>query len=923
MSLRMTHDAAAPTPVAPRRARGGAGGLLAVGAALLGLLAALAAGQAALTVQRQPDANAVVGEIVAGRRVGQTVIPRYSGLAGVDLRTATYGRPLTGTVRFTVRPSPHVTTTLASGEMPAATLPDNGWIHFAFPPLAVPAGTPLYFELTAPSGAPGNAPTLFWYTGPGDPYGEGRAVFDGLPGAGDLSFALHYAPPPAAPWLTTAQAILTRLPTRPALTLPLAGVLLVLLLLWGLGVGGWGLGVGDQGSGIRGPGSAATAENAPHASRITHYALRNPQSAILLAVLYAWLWVWIVPPWQGPDEPQHYAAAALWARQPLGTILAGPVPDPASAPDLEPAILAAMDRHGFTRTVPWYGARGGPAVDFIVRPAFGGSSLYAELRQPALYYRLAGLGLRLVGGDQPGRFDPDNGLYLLRLLGLAIQVGIVALGAGLAARLTLGQPGAGLRRALPLGLALWPMPVFVQTVANNDGLAALAVSACAVAALAWLSTLYPLSGRGGAWALLSLAAAGVAVLTKATAAPALVFIGGAALVVLVRLGRGWLAGRGPRARRAAWAAGLGVLVVGSLALLAGLDPRPTAWGWSYDIAVPADRRAVPDAHDGGWVLAPAPGRATFQRVDLPLGHPDLRLDAAGWLRAAAPGPAQLALDLDGRIVSSTTLTLPGGPTWTPITATVTAPAGSVYARVLLFSPGALEVDDLRLAATAQAPSAVLIPAGNLLGNPSAEGGAISPAPWLRSALAALPGANADELAVALLNPLPFDLGDALHEYADLQGRSFWGLFGWVAVPLPDGWYLLWWVLAALAVPGVLLAWPRLAGTAQAWLGLCVVALLTAEGLAVGKALAQRALFGLRDPPQGRYLFVLLIPILWLLLTGLAGWLPIAERGMRNAEWGTRVRAALPQLALVGWVLLLLYFAAWTLLAVIIPYYYGS
>jgi hypothetical protein len=398
--------------------------------------------------------------------------------------------------------------------------------------------------------------------------------------------------------------------------------------------------------------------------------------------------------------------------------------------------------------------------------------------------------------------------------------------------------------------------------------------------------------------------------------PALVLCGGAALAVAVRQTRAGLARRGPRARRIVLGAGLLAVVGVVLAVVAGLDTRPTAWGWSYDVAVYADRRAVGDAHDGGWVLAPAPGRAAWARADLPPGHGDLRLDASGWVRAAAPAPAQLALEVDGRIVSSATLSLPGGPAWTPITATTTAPAGSVYARVLVFSPAAIEADDLHLAATGLAPSAVPVPAGNLLGNPSAEDGAVAPAPWLRGLLAAVPGANAGELAAALLNPLPFDLGAALREYADLQGRSFWGLFGWVALPLPGGWYTLWWALAALALPGLLLAWSRLSGPARAWLVLAVLALLTAEGLAVGKALAQRALFGLRDPPQGRYLFVLLIPLAWLLLTGLWGWL-------RSAGWRGRIGAVLPRLALMGWILLLTLFTAWALLAAVIPYYYGG
>src|SRR5438874_1055989 len=72
---------------------------------------------------------------------------------------------------------------------------------------------------------------------------------------------------------------------------------------------------------------------------------------------------------------------------------------------------------------------------------------------------------------------------------LALQLGIVLLGWAAARLLTPGWRGAGLRLALPLGLALWPMPVFINTVANNDVLAEVGVGAALVAALAWLQAI--------------------------------------------------------------------------------------------------------------------------------------------------------------------------------------------------------------------------------------------------------------------------------------------------------------------------------------------------------------------------------------------------------------------------------------------------
>ena len=48
---------------------------------------------------------------------------------------------------------------------------------------------PLYFELESPDSAPGNAPTVYWYTGPGDPYGQDP---------GDTTVNDPYVPAPTA-----------------------------------------------------------------------------------------------------------------------------------------------------------------------------------------------------------------------------------------------------------------------------------------------------------------------------------------------------------------------------------------------------------------------------------------------------------------------------------------------------------------------------------------------------------------------------------------------------------------------------------------------------------------------------------------------------------------------------------------------------
>src|SRR5689334_8850337 len=110
---------AAPVPIG----RSVWAGRALLGLALLaGVVAALVAGQAELTARRWPDATTVVGEIAAGRQIGQTFVATYSGLSAIDLYTATYARPNTGTLVLHVRADAHATSDLATVREPVADL---------------------------------------------------------------------------------------------------------------------------------------------------------------------------------------------------------------------------------------------------------------------------------------------------------------------------------------------------------------------------------------------------------------------------------------------------------------------------------------------------------------------------------------------------------------------------------------------------------------------------------------------------------------------------------------------------------------------------------------------------------------------------------------------------------------------------------
>jgi len=189
------------------------------------------------------------------------------------------------------------------------------------------------------------------------------------------------------------------------------------------------------------------------------------------------------PPWQAPDEPAHFNYVGQVARDPLAP--------PRIAPgDWDAARLESLKAAGFPE---------GAWIDGIAY----------EDHQPPAYYYLASLAWRAAPPETLAR------LRAVRLLGvalglvtvLAVHVALRALAPGDRA---LAVAGAGFAAFLPMQLA-------VTSAANNDALAN-AVAAVAFALAARRSA-------GGvadrAYVLGGGLLAGLAVLTKLTAAPAI------------------------------------------------------------------------------------------------------------------------------------------------------------------------------------------------------------------------------------------------------------------------------------------------------------------------------------------------------------------------------------------------------------------
>ena len=174
------------------------------------------------------------------------------------------------------------------------------------------------------------------------------------------------------------------------------------------------------------------------------------------------------------------------------------------------------------------------------------------------------------------------------------------------------------------------------------------------------------------------------------------------------------------------------------------------------------------------------------------------------------------------------------------------------------------------------------------------------------------------MADVIANPQPFNRSALWRDYAYYQYRSFWGSFGWLSINLPSIFYLLFSIIVLAALAGLVI---RVVGkrrwTEWTWLGLVsLFALLLAIGVSFAKQTSLLAYAGQPAYPQGRYLFVLTIPTVWLLLVGLRElWRPVEHRASDGSDNRSNIAVWL-------WGNALLFFAAYCLFALVLPYYYG-
>ncbi len=169
----------------------GLGVAIALAAAIVG-----AAFSQPLTV-RQGLNDIPAGELVAGRRLGQTFRAPQGGLYRIDVLLATYARQNSGPVLFQVSYGPGEPA-LVTIPFDAAEVKDNTFRPFIFEPLDAPPEGTFYFSLEAPEAQPGNAITI-WQTS-SDSYADGQAYVNDQPAEGDLGFIACFRSTPFDRW---------------------------------------------------------------------------------------------------------------------------------------------------------------------------------------------------------------------------------------------------------------------------------------------------------------------------------------------------------------------------------------------------------------------------------------------------------------------------------------------------------------------------------------------------------------------------------------------------------------------------------------------------------------------------------------------------------------------------------------------------
>jgi hypothetical protein len=176
---------------------------------------------------------------------------------------------------------------------------------------------------------------------------------------------------------------------------------------------------------------------------------------LLIGAVHAFLYVFLVPPWQHYDEPGQFEFAWLIAHR-------NSLPQTGDYdPVVDQAIAASMQAHHFGA----YTVSGYPIVGANNPSGFGGT----QVDWQSVYYSTVSLPLRFLGDA-----SIDMQLYAARIVSACMFLLTLMAAYGWMGEWT--AEGNRLRWLVPLGMALLPGFVDIMTSVNNDVGAALGVT---------------------------------------------------------------------------------------------------------------------------------------------------------------------------------------------------------------------------------------------------------------------------------------------------------------------------------------------------------------------------------------------------------------------------------------------------------------
>jgi len=169
---------------------------------------------------------------------------------------------------------------------------------------------------------------------------------------------------------------------------------------------------------------------------------------LVVGLVNGLFYVYLVPPWQHYDEPNHFEYSWLIANH-------GKVPKPDDYDQsMRREVALSMIEHGFFKDMEYF-----PNLDDDTNPIWIGT--YSQLTNPPIYYQLVSILLRGLSST-----SVTNQLYAARWFSLFLFLTSILAAWAVAAELT--PSGHFIRFFLPISIALLPAFTDLMTAMNSD-----------------------------------------------------------------------------------------------------------------------------------------------------------------------------------------------------------------------------------------------------------------------------------------------------------------------------------------------------------------------------------------------------------------------------------------------------------------------